>query len=246
MSGRIGISFRAVATGAFFILLFLLQTIQLNGQDDPADSVITERLQTIRQMLEQGKVNANRWWYGWLVVYSASTVVQTSISLTSNEITTRQDMALGAATTFLGAAGQIISPLGPRYAPEKILQLPETTREEKMKKLTEMEKLLQENAAREKNGKSWKTHILYGMVNLGSGLITWIGFDRNIWAGLGNFALNTVVSEVQIFTQPSKAIKDYEDYRRNSDGLQEQSYTRSNLSWSVHVYGGGVALRMAF
>jgi hypothetical protein len=246
MSGRIGISFRAVVTHTIVLIFFILQAFQMKGQDDLADSVITERLQTIRQMLDIGKVNANRWWYGWLAGYSAATLVQTSVLLNSNELATRQDMALGAAMAFLGAAGQIVSPLGPRYSPAKIRMLPEDTREDKIRKLTEMERLLEENATREKSGKSWKTHLLYSMANLGSGLITWIGFDRDIWAGLGNFALNTAITETQILTQPSKAIKDYDNYRRKCSGLQEQSYSRSNLSWSVNVYAGGVAIRVVF
>jgi hypothetical protein len=248
MSGKLSIACRTAGPEFFILLLFLflLPGFLIHAQEGLPDSVITKRLLTIQKMLDQGKTNANRWWVGWLAGYSAATVVQTSVLLVSDEIDTRQDMALGAATTFLGAAGQIIAPLGPRYMPNNISRLPQLTREEKMLKLTEMEDLLRKNASREKIGKSWKTHMVCSAVNLGSGLITWIGFDRNVWAGLGNFALNTAITEAQIFTQPRRAMRDFEQYQRYCKGDPSQSYRRLYLSWSVNVYAGRVAIRVLF
>jgi len=228
------------------VLLFLMPSRYLSGQNGLTDSLVTEKLRTIQQMFNQGKPNANRWWYGWLIGYSAATVVQASVLLTSDDIGTRQDMALGAVTTLLGAAGQIVTPMVPGYAPDRMDHFPERTTEEKMTKLIESEKLLKESALREKNGRSWKTHAVCGVVSISSGLITWIGFDRNILAGLGNFALNMVISEVQIFTMPIRAQKDYNNYLAKYYGGQEQSHKRSDMSWSFNVYPGRVSVQVVF
>jgi hypothetical protein len=237
---------RRIVKAFLFLLLFMYHTGCVSAQDNLSDSIVTERLQTIKQMLGEGKTNANRWWYGWLFGYSAATVVQGTTVFISEDISTRQDMALGAAISFLGAAGQALTPRVPGYAPDRLAHLAEGTSEERMNKLFEAEKLLGESARIEKSGRSWKTHALYSAVNLSSGLITWIGFDRNIWAGLGNFALNTLVTEAQIFTQPTRAMKDYKNYQKKYSGRLVQSLEANDTYWTVNVYPGGIVVRFVF
>jgi len=197
-------------------------------------------------MLQEGKKNANRWWYGWLIGYSAATVVQGTAIFFSEDLSTRQDLALGSVTTFLGAAGQVIAPMVPGYASARLEKLPEMTREERLNKLSEAETLLMESSRREASGRSWKTHVFFSLVNLGSGLITWIGFDRDIWAGLENFALNTVITEAQIFSQPTRAIKDYRYYQRKYGAGFEQGNLKPEVYLDVNVYAGGFQIRVVF
>ena len=197
-------------------------------------------------MLEQGKSNANRWWYGWLIGYSAATIGQGAVFLTSEDKETRQDMALGAATTFLGAMGQIITPMVPGAAPDRLADISESTAEEKSNKLLKAEKLLKESAFREKDGRSWKTHAIAGVVNLSSGLIVWLGFKRSIWEGVGNFALNTVITEAQIWTQPTRAITDYDDYIKKYKSGEKLGCRKSELSWSITMSPGGLGINILF
>ena len=140
------------------LFVFLAQSNLASAQDELSDSQIQERLQTIHQILEHGKSNANRWWYGWLIGYSTTTIAQGAIGLTSGDKETRQDMALGAATTFLGAMGQIIAPMVPGTAPDRLADTPESTPAERKAKLLKAEKLLNECALREREGRSWKRH----------------------------------------------------------------------------------------
>jgi hypothetical protein len=228
------------------LLLFLLLTECIQAQDSLPDSVVTVRLQTIKQMLQEGKSGANRWWYGWLVGYSAATAAQGAAIFFSEDLSTRQDLALGAAMAFLGAAGQVITPNVPGYASGRLELIPEGTREERMDKLYEAEILLRESSRRETIGRSWKTHAIFTIVNLGGGLITWLGFDRDIWAGLGNFAMNTVITEAQIFSQPTRAIKDYQRYQNKYNAGLEQSDLPRDVYWNVNVYAGGFLIRVVF
>jgi len=66
-------------------------------------------------------------------------------------------------------------------------------------------------------GKSWKTHALFGVGNLASGLITWIGFKRSFGEGVFNFAMNMVITETQIWTQPIRAKKAYQLYLQSNE-----------------------------
>jgi hypothetical protein len=245
-NSRINSFIRVILKAFPFLFLFLFRAGIVSAQDDLSDSIVIERLGTIKQMFLKGKANDNWWWYGWLIGYSAATVVQGTAFLISEDKSTRQDMALGAATTFIGAVGQVIMPIVPGHAPDRLNLLPEGTREERMNKLYEAEKLLRESARNEKNGKSWKTHAIYGIANLSGGLITWIGFDRNIWAGIANFALNTAVTEAQIFTQPTRAMRDYKKYQKKYNLGPEQSYAADDTYWTVNAYPGGIVVRFVF
>jgi hypothetical protein len=229
-----------------FLFLLWMHSGFASAQDDLSDSTISERLRIVEKILSEGKPDGNRWWYGWLVGYSAATIVQGTVAFISEEKCTRQDMALGATTTFLGAAGQILTPMIPAKAPDRLSLIPERTREERITKLTEAERLLKESAMMEMKGRSWKTHALYSVVNLGSGLITWKCFDRSIWAGVENFALNSVITELQIFTQPTRAMKAYKNYQKNCAAGPEQSYLPNDSYWTAHVYPGGIVICFIF
>jgi hypothetical protein len=238
-----------VGTNSGIILLlfcFLFQLHPALAQNELSDAQTQEKLQVIKQMLEQGKPNANRWWYGWLIGYSAATIGQGAVFFASNDKETRQDMALGAATTFLGAMGQIITPRVPGTAPDRLADISESTPEERSNKLIKAEKLLRECALQEKFGRSWKTHAITGVVNLSSGLVVWLGFKRSIWEGLGNFALNTVITEVQIWTQPTRAITDYDDYIEKYNSGEKPGSRKSELSWSITLSPGKLGISILF
>lgn len=114
----------------FLAFIFICQSVNISAQVEIPDSVITERLQLIEKMLNQGKPGANCWWYGWLAGYSAATIGQGVVCISSNDKVTKQDMALGAVTTLLGATGQLLTPMlltrslqRPRYGHNQQKQL---------------------------------------------------------------------------------------------------------------------------
>jgi len=218
----------------------------ITAQETVPDSMVRERIRVIQEMLDNGKRNANIWWYGWLVGYGSATAVQGVVAVTSDNLATRQDMALGALTTLLGMGGQIISPMVPGYGPGKLEVLPEGTPEENIMKLSEAEKWLEESAKREKEGRSWKIHALDGAVNIGCGFIVWFGFKRTWLDGLANVALNTAICEAQIFTQPTRAIKDHNAYCRQYKTGQDLSLCEPKVTWSFTMVPGGVGIRIVF
>lgn len=155
-------------------------------------------------------------------------------------------MALSAATSFIGAVGQLIMPMTPASAPGRLALIPGDSPEERINKLNKAEELFEASALREKEGRSWKMHAASSAVNLGSGLITWLGFDRTIQSGLINFAINEVISEAQIWTQPTRAIKDYATYcEKYKNGLPSSLY-KPKAHLYVNAFYGGLALRFVF
>lgn len=230
----------------FFLIILLFQFSKLVAQNPIPDSLVKQRINYIQKMLDEGKPAAKLWWNGWFYGYSAATVVQGAVSLTSAKLETRQDMVLGAATTLVGAVGQLIMPMTPASAPRKLALLPEDSPEERIVKLNEAEQLLEASAMREKDGRSWKMHAASSAVNLSSGLVTWLGFDRTIQSGLINFAINEAITEVQIWTQPTRAIKDYKNYcEKYKNGLPSALY-KPKTHLYVNAFYGGLTLRLLF
>jgi hypothetical protein len=241
MSGLNDTRIKKILTALLFLLTAICLPDRAVSQSVPADSLYTARISSIRNIIDREKVRTNQWWYGWLAGYSAATVVQTAVCLTSEDLSTRQDMALGAVTTLLGAAGQFISPVKPLKDWQRIKDLPELTVEDRQIKLEESEKMLQKIALNEKAGRSWKTHAVCSVVNLGSGMVTWLGFNRSVWAGLGIFAMNTAITETQILSQPRRAMKEYNKYIQNSGPVKG-----SDISLSLNVYPGGLSFVLGF
>jgi hypothetical protein len=216
------------------------------AQPEIPDSLVNKRLQLLKTTLDKDKALTQRWWYGWLGAYSAATVAQGAIYFSSDNKSLKQDMALGAATTILGAAGQFISPLIPGNEPELLMALPENSSDERLKKMAYAEELLKQCATREKMALTWQNHILCTSVNLGGGLITWLGFKRTLWDGVVNFAINTVVTEAQIWSQPTFAKRKYKNYINNYlNTVKTYSYT-PEVNWYLNAYPGGLGLKVVF
>lgn len=232
--------------GVILLMVFSFQFSPLSAQNELPDSLVTKRLQFLKTTLEHDKVHAQRWWYGWLGLYSAATVVQGAIYFSSDEKSLRQDMVLGAATTILGAAGQFISPLMPDKKVVQFNLLPENSSNDQLNKLARAEELLQECIKRETSARNLQSHALTTAVNLGGGLITWLGFKRTVWDGITNFAINEAVTEIQIWTSPTFAKRNYKKYCHkylNQDNAV--SYT-PEANWYIEARPGGLAIRMVF
>lgn len=216
------------------------------GRGNAADTgaAAWKDFQEIQLTALKDKAGAERWWYAWLAGYSAATVGQGVICFTSDDKSLRQDMALGAATTFLGAMGQIITPVLTKNSGYPSYR--EYASGEKSFSADQAAALLKALAEREKEGGSWKTHAIAGVVNLSSGLITWLGYKRTFMDGLENFAINTVITEAQIWTQPMKAVRDYEKYCRTTGPGAETMTSRREGEWSWSIYPGGFYVKYVF
>lgn len=231
-----------------FFLIFILLSANVYCQDNIPDTTnISERIQTIQKMLDSSKKRVDLWNYGWLSTYSVATVGQGVAYLSSNDLVTKQDMALGAGTTLLGAVFQLMNPLNTRKSANELFQMPDSTFDEKLLKLMIAEDYLRSISQKEIDGRSWKIHTLNTAVNLGSGLITWLGYKRSVWDGVANFLLNSAVTEIQIWTQPTRSAKDYKNYcdRYKSTNFQVERKP-SHTEFLVSSTLSGVSLTIKF
>jgi hypothetical protein len=229
-----------------FLMVFIAYCTPNSAQNEISDSILLERIHGIQNSMNHNEVNTKRWWYGWLTGYSATTVVQGAIGFLSDSKTTRQDMGLGAITTSIGAIGQFITPIVPENKADSLSRFPEISLQNKLVKLHRAEEMLKEAALKEKEARTWQIHAISGAVNLSSGLITWLGFKRTVWDGVTNFALNTLVSEVQIWSTPTRAMKDYRIYCRKYILSEKQLINTNEPKWFVAFYPGKVQIKLVF
>lgn len=218
----------------------------LNAQGVSDDSIVIARLDIIHKMLQHDEIQTNRWWWSWLAGYSAATVGQGVAGMVSNNLHARQDLFLGATTAFIGAAGQFLSPVTLSGYTRQISLLPGNTAGERLNKLNTAEVFLQKRALDETKGRSWQMHAATGAVNVGSGLITWIGFDRTWQDGLINFALNTVVTEAQIWSQPIIAKRGFASYQKHYISENRRQTGRYLYKYTVCAGTNGILVRMNF
>jgi len=224
---------------ALIVLAIQIYTVAVGQQPD---SVLTAAAK-LRKIVERDTKGAQAWRYSWIGGYSAATAAQGIIAATSDDKSLRQDMVLGAATTFLGAVSTILTPLLPdRKNMEAMMKI----HNDSLSGPAYDEAMLKELARREKAGRSWKVHAAAGVVDLGSGLITWLGYKRTFRDGIINFAMNTVIAEAQIWSQPMRAIRDYKKISGAGQGLRSSSQGDQGCRVYLGSYPGGVTLRAVF
>ena len=232
---------------SILLVLIVFQSSFLMAQKNSKDSLLNEQIEYIQHTLTKSKPVLDGWWYGWLAGYSVATVAQGTVFLISNDIRTKQDMALGGITTLLGAGLQLVTPLSiSRRDLESLKQMPDSSLEDQIKKLIVAEELFKTIAKKEKAGRGWQIHALNEAVNLGSGLITWLAYNRTVWDGVSNFLLNSVITETQIWTQPTKTLKDYQNYCRKYQSGMNSVANKIEPEYFLNTYPGGVALRIVF
>jgi hypothetical protein len=233
-------------TVIIFLSIFIFRDLPLYSQISDQDTLRHAQSSEFQSVVDHDRKSAQSWWYGWLAGYSAATAGQAIVYFSTDEKSTRQDMALGSATTLLGAIGVLLTPIVPPKASYQIRNLQAGDSTSWNYDVANSEKLLKEIARREKEGRSWKFHAVSGAVNIGSGLITWLGFKRSIMDGLLNFALNTVITEAQVWTQPVKAIKDYQNYCGNNATGSIPHILKPERKLYLCSYPSGFSLRIDF
>jgi hypothetical protein len=233
-------------SGLILLSYFIFPDLPLFSQKSNSDSLRTNRSLEFQKIVNQDRIGVKRWWYGWLAGYSAATAGQGIVYFSTDKKGTRQDMALGSATTLLGAIGVLLTPVAPRKSILKNTDIQVNDTSQGRIDLVNSEKLLKEIALYEKRGRSWKMHAVTGAVNIGSGLVTWLGFKRSVTDGLVNFAINTVITEAQIWTQPVKAIKDYSNYLSADTPGSVPDNIMPQRKWYLCSYPGGFTLRLDF
>jgi hypothetical protein len=210
------------------------------------DEEVTARIAYLQGALDDGRHTARLWSWGWAAGYGAATAAQLAARSSSGSEKQRQDLAVGAATTLLGVVGLAVFPVEAGEFPDRLRGLPADTPEARRAKLGEAERSLRKAAAQEAAGRSWKTHAAAAAVNLAAGLAIWKHYDRPAEDGLITFAVGQLISEAQIFTQPTRAIRALRDYESRTDFATTITTAHPRPDWYVGAGPASVVVGVRF
>jgi len=234
------------AAPVFVVLLLLATPLAAQEVQDLGSAEVTNRLAFIQSALDGGQKAADLWWYGWITGYSAATAGQLAVYSRSDDEKQRQDMLVGAVTSAFGAAGVLIFPVQAGRFATRLRAMPDDTPEARRVKLAAAEGYLRKAAAQEELGRSFQSQVFATAVNLAGGLTIWLHYNRPAKDGLITFAIGQIISEVQIFSQPMKAVRDLAEYERRSDFGAVGMAGEPRPTWYVRVAPAGFVVGCRF
>jgi hypothetical protein len=237
-----------IARTALWLAVVLALTNRAAAEEPRSlsDSEVANRLEYIQSSLDGGQRAANLWWYGWLIGYGGATAEQFVAHSQADTRKQRQDTLVGYVTSSFGVIGQLVAPVEAGRLAVRLRAMPGDTPEARQAKLAAAESFLRRSAAQEEFGRSWKMHAITGAVNLGIGLFLWLRYDRPARDGIAMFVLGQLVSEVQIFTQPMKAVHDLREYERRPDFGHASALGAEHPTWYVSAMPGGLVVGCRF
>jgi len=185
--------------------------------------------------LEEGTSTAQAWWWGWAGTYAVLTVGQGVVALVASDRDLRINMLVGSASSLLGFGFVLITDFPARYAIAELDEMPDDTAEERTAKQNRARELLRASAQAEIDGRSWIIHFLGLSVAVAQGLVLWLAFDLPV-DGAINAGISLAISEAQIWTQPTRAIDDWQAISNNN----------SELQLSIMPYPCGIGVSLSF
>ena len=230
-------------------------TASENAYNQLSDQEVHERIHFINAALQGGEPGSRIWYWSFLSLYSAGTIAQLSLYFAAPAIEPidpikreylRQDMMMGTITTGIGTVFLAISPMTSMYARKEYASLPENTLDERVAKLKKAELMLQTSSTWEDENHSLLIHGLNFGLNLTAGLIIWLAFNRTIEAGLITFLPGFIVGEIQLFTQPTKAISDWNHYEARYIQKKQAYYKNDDQLWHIAAAPGGLMIIRQF
>ncbi len=213
--GRRGLWMNRRPLTVVFVLVYAWLSIAAVFADSLTDEQeIDRRIDFIQDRLDQGTTAAAYWQYSWTAVHGVSSGLQFGFAAgmrNKDQEEDRHDYIVGGITSALAVGDMIVNPLTAWNAADKLRACPAGTMDTKKAKLQYAEQLLRECAGREEYGRSWKPHAAAALVNLLAGIAIAADGGRG-GDGALSFATGMLVSEIQIFTMPTRAMGDWKEY----------------------------------
>ncbi len=205
-----------------------------------SDAELEQRLAFIQARLNGQQPGASYWQYGWTGFYSLSSAGQLALALDANDNDDQLYWGVGAVKASGKLAKLLLKPSPAVGSGDRFQALPAGNREQRLHKLAQGEALLETNAQRAGERFTWKRHAMGIAGNLVGGLVIAAFGDSS--DALISTLLGLAVGETTIWTEPARASRDLDDYRK-------QRWTRQaahGSHWHVQATPGGATLHIRF
>jgi hypothetical protein len=215
------------------LAMMLVWSSQIRAQQgnpvigEMSNAELDARLKFIESRIASQSPGARYWQYGWTGFHAASAVGQAILAVDANDSDDEINYLVGAAKSTGALAQMMIKPLPVVQSSIQFQEMPSQTRDERITKLAVGESLLHINAERASTRTGWKRHLIgIGANLLGGGIIAAFGDSSD---AVTSTLIGISVSEMNIWTEPSRAINDLEDYRNN----RWANGQNSRLDWQI-------------
>lgn len=168
------------------------------------------RLAAVADGLDAAAGPASAWNWGWGLGFAVVGAAQLGTAPLFNERGRRIDFYVGGIKSIIAALSVVVLPLKAPSLNRELRGL-RAGRPADCALLAEAEGLLSRSAAGERRGKGWLKHAMGIGYNVAFALVLGLGYDRWPSAGL-SFATGVLVSELQIFTQPTRSVRAWRKY----------------------------------
>jgi hypothetical protein len=186
--------------------------------------------------LARGESAARLWWWGWTGGFAAVAVGEGVVAIATHDPGTRESAVVGLGGSVLGVGAMLFASRAAFTYRARLDSMDASTREARLLRLREAEKILDEAANDEEQGRSWFAHVGGDAVTLAGTVVLWAGYHQyaNGWL---NLLGGTVVTEAQILTRPTAAILARRAFRAGRRPPPAPSFT-----WTVLPSFGGAGL----
>jgi hypothetical protein len=205
-----------------------------------SNAELEQRLKFIETRLARQGPDARYWQRGWTGFHAASAVVQGVLAVDADDSDDEVNYLVGAVKSTGALAQMLIRPLPAVQSATRFQALPSQSREERIHKVAQGEALLHENADRAATRTGWKRHLIGIGANLIGGVAIAAFGDSS--DAVTSTLLGVAVSETNIWTEPSRAINDLEDYQNNKWVQRETS----EVSWHIVPLARRVEVNIRF
>ena len=203
-----------------------------------SDDQINRRIAFLTDRLDERRLHAAAWWYGWLVIDGGGMVARAWQSVYHYGTHRVSDISQ-AGKGAIGVAYLLLNPMPGVSGANPVRDMSSATREDKLAQLAEAEYILSRTAERAESRKSWLLH--FGNLFLNAAAAAPVAAYGNWNRAAQGFFIGTAAGEAQIWTQPWNGPSDWADYERfvATDGAETRA-PQSN--WRIVPTGTGLAV----
>jgi hypothetical protein len=205
-------------------------------ESTPVNANVDAEYDALVAELARGESAARLWWWGWTGGFAAIALGEGVVAIATHDAGTRESAVVGICGSALGVGAMLFASRAAFTYRARLESMDASTPEARLLRLREAEKILDEAAKDEEEGRSWFAHVGGDAVTLAGTFVLWAGYHQyaNGWL---NLLGGTVVTEVQIFTRPTAAIEARRAFRAGRPSPAASSFT-----WTVLPSFGGAGL----
>lgn len=208
------------------------------------DADTEARLEFLETRLDEGEKSAKLWWRSWMAVFTIGAVYGIVGGATDDNNETAIASYITAGKSTLGIAQLVFRPYVARHGAEPIREIPKSSAEGCSQRLQLAEKHMASSAKDANMRRSWVRHVSALVLNLGAGIVVAEALDEPE-QGWQDFAISEVSSELHIWTYPTRARNDWEEYRTRYFGTSP-ALSSTAPQWDFVARRGGVGIVYKF